>query len=210
MSPNKKVYFSNYIDIDNITTKPEITNMGSHRYFIKIPFLNRSTGKTAIVIMKNPSMAGKTDNKGRLLSDDTIYNVCDYLFKSQTPKFKEVIILNIMSIYGGTLSNILSKITSLNKLSSPHNTCTLKKILGNSDDNKFIIAAWGGPPGYKETEESFFTRKDLHSYYDQQIKTVLKFLKGKTVYKVGEFSSKKYPKHGAVWYDYEPLNKYNF
>lgn len=210
MAQNKKVYFSNYIDINNITTKPAITNMGSHRYFLKIPFLNRTTGKTAIVIMKNPSMAGKKDSNGRLLSDDTIYSVCDYLFKSENPKFKEVIILNIMSIYGGTLNKILSEITSLNKLASPLNTYTLKQILGNDVDDKFIIAAWGGPPQYKETEESLLKRKDLHTYYEKQIKLILKLLKDKTVYKVGELSMGTYPRHGKEWYDYDLLTKFEF
>jgi hypothetical protein len=107
MAQNKKVYFSTYIDINNITMDPSNTNIGSHRYLLKIPFLNRPTGKTAIVIMKNPSMASKKDSDKRLLSDDTIYRVCDYLYKLNNPMFKEVIILNLMSIYGGTLSKLI-------------------------------------------------------------------------------------------------------
>ena len=214
----KPVLFSTYINENNITTIPtKIENNTKHRYAINIPFKNRENLKnsvSAIVILKNPSAAGKfisINNTKRRQSDDTIYRVLDYLYKFEQTVIKDVTIVNLMSIFGGTLSTIIKKAESTKELSTFQNLLEIKKILSAAKANDIIIAAWGGYPDYpklKEDECCKISTKHLKNYYDNLITEIHTLLKDKIVYKIGDLTNDGFPRHGKNWYDYELMQEY--
>jgi trehalose-6-phosphate synthase len=225
----KHVLFSEYVNQQLITTKPcFLSEDNDHRYSISIPFNNRENGVTAIVIMKNPSAAGKIielDKKNKMLSDDTIYNVLDYLYKLSKPVIKKVIIVNLMSVYSGTLSNVIKHSKGVLELSSVENLNEIRNILKNKNEKDIIIAAWGGYPKYpqKEKPENIkdkenkkiklapyrISQKELKIYYDDLINEVNSLLKNESnVFLVGSLNKNNFPPHGKNWYDYEKLDKY--
>jgi hypothetical protein len=215
----KAVLFSTYINEHLITTNPiSITNSTPHRYSIRIPFKNRNevNAVNAIVIMKNPSAAGKkvkvNNNNNRILSDDTIYTVLDYLYKQKQYYIKEVIIVNLMSIYSGTLSNIIKTSKSVDDLSLKTNLSEIKKVVENSKIDDIIIAAWGSYPSYPKKGEVPYkiNNIDLKNYYDNLIEMTHTLLKGKNVFRVGPLTKDLFPGHGKYWYDYEKLHHYKF
>lgn len=215
---NKDILFSEYVDTDNISTNPKmITDTTQHRHSIQIPFKDKEFGITAIVIMKNPSAAGRKNNEGKILSDDTIYNVLDYLYKLKDPIINNVIIVNLMSIYSGTLSNIIKQATNLNKLSTANNILEIEDIIQNKNEGDIIIAAWGGYPSYPKLRKtknsnkklSFkIRREDLKTYYDLLLEQIHAILPNEKVYMVGNLTNENYPSHGKCWYDFEKLNEY--
>lgn len=159
----KSVYFSQFVDVERIETIPKTIknkNLDRYRYSLTIPFKERSSGPTAVVIMKNPSKAGffDEDNK-KLLSDDTIYRVCDYIYKRKE-KFSKLIILNLFPIYGSTFKNIAIK--NIRELTGEtggysQNDKVIKKVLNSltiKEDR--IILAWGGYPKISGNKEKNF------------------------------------------------------
>ncbi|MEC0369336.1 hypothetical protein [Paenibacillus chibensis] len=56
-------WFGPHVDLNNIRSNPDQSECSNWRYAIEIPFKNRpEDGPTAIVILKNPSQAGKLVN----------------------------------------------------------------------------------------------------------------------------------------------------
>ncbi|WP_167520138.1 DUF1643 domain-containing protein [Bacillus luti] len=214
----KPILFSTYVNENNITTIPtKIKSNTRHRYVIKIPFKNRENLKnsvSAIVILKNPSAAGKfitlNDTKRRQ-SDDTIYKILDYLYKYKKNTIKDVTIVNLMSIFGGTLSTIITKATSAKELSTSQNLIEIKKVLSTAKANDIIIAAWGGYPNHpklKEEDDCKISIKHLKNYYDNLIIKIHTLLKDKTVFQIGDLTNDGFPRHGKNWYDYELMQEY--
>lgn len=216
---NKYILFSDYIDENNISSEPiKIYNKTQHRYSITIPFKDRDnkSGISVIVIMKNPSTAGKfvkVNGIKRRQSDDTIYRVLDYLYKQKEYNIKEVVIVNLMSIYSGTLSNIIKEAKSIEILSKQANLTEIEKKISSSKPQDIIIVAWGGFPGYPKIEDDMsynISSSDLKKYYNKLIDSTHKILKDKKVYRVGTLTEDGFPRHGKYWYDYEELFEYEF
>ncbi|MFD0588624.1 DUF1643 domain-containing protein [Paenibacillus sp. GCM10027627] len=220
---NKSVYFSSFVDDKKIATNPKtIHNNDEYRYSLTIFFKRKVAGPTAVVIMKNPSKAGIIDETNKkLLSDDTIYHVCDYIFKRQE-KFSKLIILNLFPIYGSTFKNIDFKnnIKQLTGKSGEYsrNDKEIETIVDSLTNTDKIILAWGGYPslGVKKSsknEEQKLeeqVKEQVKELYAQRIKKVLKIIDGRPTYKVGKgLTNGKFPQHGKMWYDYEELELFS-
>lgn len=211
----KNILFSSYIDTNKISTIPKeikIQNSNNfYRYSINIPFKNREEKRVAIVIMKNPSKAGIYDKKLKTrLSDDTVYNVCDYIYKHEL-RFSEVIILNLFPIYGPTFKNITVESQDEylgEKLLIDENDKVLLQIL-NSYKNSVLILAWGGYPNLdkKTTKEQ---KQKIRNLYRQRINNVLDLIGEKTTYMVSDkLINDIFPPHGKFWFDFEKLTMFN-
>ncbi|QYK62567.1 DUF1643 domain-containing protein [Paenibacillus sp. S25] len=190
----KNIYFSTYVNTNGVKVFPNnIKTNHDYRYSLTIPFIGRDGGPTAVVIMKNPSRAGLfKETIEKMLSDDTVYNVCDYVYK-RDEKFSKLIILNLFPVYGPTPKNI--KIESL-KSAEQKNEEVIRGIIDSLTEQDKIILGWGGyPDGYWKRE-----------VYREQIKKVLEIIQDKPTYRVGEeLNEGKFPQHGKVWYDFEEL-----
>lgn len=196
----KTVYFSNYIDQANIKVNPSILEIEGelHRFSLTIPFHNRKGEGNAIVFLKNPSNAGKivVDEEGenRKVSDDTIYNVTDYLYKQK--KFQKVIIVNLFTIVSGNTERIKGCIgKDRGRTYQEANDKEILRILHDYHEEKdIIIAAWGASTSLKKGE------------YDKRIKEVLRIIEDRPLYRVGPMvGAGRYPGHGKYWYDYEEI-----
>ncbi|MGX9135474.1 DUF1643 domain-containing protein [Rummeliibacillus sp. JY-2-4R] len=196
----KTVYFSNFIEVENIEMNPKLFDSSEktlHRFSITIPFRNRKDGGHAIVILKNPSNAGKEDTGGRRVSDDTIYKVTDYLYKLGS--VNKVTIVNLFTMVSGTSDYLKEYIGTDDELKyQKYNNEVLLQLLSNFNFEKdIIIAAWGN---YKPL---------LESKYKERIRQVVKLIGDKPLYRVGPMvNNNNYPGHGKYWYDYEDISPY--
>ncbi|MES1043911.1 DUF1643 domain-containing protein [Heyndrickxia oleronia] len=202
MSQRKPVYFSKYIDEEHINTEPNIINETDlYRYSMSIPFKGRHKSKNAIVIMKNPSKAGKYDTKfQRKLSDETIYRVTDYLYKHEQ-NFSKVIILNLFSIYSSIFDeNVIEELIYGNDNMEINNRVILSTLKEMQEDDK-VIVAWGGYPN----------RAGFRDNYRERVEEVMTLLDGITLWSVGELVKIDrwyFPQHGLNWYDYEEMKEF--
>lgn len=196
----KTVYFSNFIDVENIEMNPKFFDSSEktlHRFSITIPFHNRKDGGHAIVILKNPSNAGKEDTEGRRVSDDTIYKVTDYLYKLGS--VNKVTIVNLFTMVSGTSDYLREYVGTNDELKyQKYNNEVLLQLLSNFNSEKdIIIAAWGN---YKPL---------LESKYKERIREVVKLIGDKPLYRVGPMvNNNNYPGHSKYWYDYEYISPY--
>ena len=116
-----------------------------------------------------------------------------------------------MSIYSGTLANIIRKASSVEELSKIDNLKEISKIIDSLNPNDIIIAAWGGYPNYpkKDTDIEFsISRSYLNEYYDKLISSTLELIGENTIYNVGGLTKEGFPQHGKWWYDFDALNPY--
>jgi hypothetical protein len=193
-----EVYFSKYCNEAEIAA--EFDETGDYRYLLTVPF-NRRNSKHAVVIMKNPSNAGKQGENGKYISDDTVYRVLDYLFKNEN-NYSKVTILNLFPHIGGETNNIKDKIkTKTGKHLIKKNDLFIidyLKELSESQEEYHLIAGWGAHS------------KITESLYKQRIKDFFKILKDQEVYRVGRMVGdlQQYPGHGKYWYDYKELLPY--
>ncbi|MFB6468234.1 DUF1643 domain-containing protein [Cytobacillus sp. Hz8] len=196
----KTVYFSNFIDEESITMNPKFFDSSEkklHRFSITIPFHNRIDGEHAIVILKNPSNAGKEDTQGRKVSDDTIYKITDYLFK--LGNVQKVTIVNLFTMVSGTPDYLKDYIGTDDELRyRTYNNEVILQLLSNFNVEKdIIIAAWGN------------NKPLLESKYKERIREVIKLIGDKPLYRVGPMvNNNNYPGHGRYWYDYEDISPY--
>ncbi|PEV47418.1 DUF1643 domain-containing protein [Bacillus thuringiensis] len=201
---DKKILFSNYIDEKGITIVPNVGNLSLtgevHRYAITVPFKERSLkGGHAIVIMFNPSKAGRIDEDGKMVSDETTYNVLNYLYQSDE-KFSKVTILNLFSLYEPNLNKKNNYIKDIEEVNNQENDRKIAEIIGTAGEfQEKIIVAWGGRP------------KGVSSHvYRGRIKFIKEILKGKIVYHVYDpYRKSKTPQHGSQWCDYEKIIPYS-
>ncbi|ARI78801.1 DUF1643 domain-containing protein [Halobacillus mangrovi] len=213
----RKILFSSYVDEERIVTTPkeiELRNIANHyRYLISIPFRNRIKQRIAVVIMKNPSEAGIFDNSiNRRLSDDTIYNVCDYLYKHSF-NFSKVIILNLFPIFGPNMKNLVNdKPNELlgEDLNSNKNNEVFSEVFNSLNHVPHrIILAWGGYPNLGNNLPKVVKAK-FRKLYKDRINEVINIIGNRPTYKVGDsLSGSKFPAHGKVWYDFEPMKQFS-
>jgi hypothetical protein len=202
MSERKTVYFSNFVQEEQISTVPNnITEDALYRFKMTIPFKERNNTRKAIVIMKNPSKAGKFDSDvQKKISDETIYRVTDYLYKHEQ-NFSKVIILNLFSIYSSIFDeNVDVDLIFGNDNMNLNNNVLLSTLEEVQEDDR-VIVAWGGYP----------KRIGFRGDYRSRIKEVEALLDGLTLWRVGELvqvGSRYFPQHGLNWYDFEELKQY--
>ncbi|MED3962840.1 DUF1643 domain-containing protein [Niallia taxi] len=197
----KPVYFSKYIDVEHIHTEPNTIDASDlYRYSISMPFKERHQSKKAIVIMKNPSKAGKFDMKfQRKLSDETIYRVTDYLYKHEQ-NFSNVIILNLFAIYSSIFDKNVKEDLLYGNNNMEINNRVIISTLKEMQEDDIVIAAWGGYPN----------RAGFRDNYRERVKEVMTLLDGITLWSVGELvktDSRYFPQHGLNWYDYEEFKE---
>lgn len=216
----KNIYFSPFVSTEEIEIIPKTVNvkpLDKYRYSLTIPFEKRRRGPTAVVIMKNPSKAGFFDGDSKkLLSDDTIYRVCDYIFKRKE-KFSKLVVLNLFPIYGSTFKNIAFK--NIRELTGEvggysQNDKVIQEVINSlTNEGDRIILAWGGYPNISGNLKDDFSKsrqKLINKLYVQRIKKVLNIIKGRPVYKVGTMlTDGKFPQHGKMWYDFEELELFD-
>lgn len=196
----KNVYFSSFIDEENIVMDPksfDLTQKTLHRFSLTIPFHNRKDAGQAIVILKNPSNTGKEDIQGRKVSDDTIYKITDYLYKLGS--VKKVTIVNLFTMVSGTSNYLKEYIGTNDELKyRKYNNKVLLQLFSNFNLEKdIIIAAWGN---YKPL---------LESKYKERIREIIKLIGDRPLYRVGPMvNNNNYPGHGKYWYDYEAISPY--
>jgi hypothetical protein len=200
----KPFYFSSYINESGIITIPvDIEGEGGNfRYSIHIPFIdaNERSGKKAIVILKNPSKAGKySPSSRRKLSDDTVYSVLDYLYKHET-NFSEVIILNLFALYASVFNdtNVNEQLIYSDRNIEKNNK-VINDIMADLKEGDRVIVAWGGYP-----KKTGFRPK-----YKERIGEVLGLLEGIPLWRVGDFTNgDKFPQHGLDWVDFEEMKRF--
>ncbi|WP_066303987.1 DUF1643 domain-containing protein [Bacillus sp. FJAT-29814] len=202
----KPIYFSNFIDEENIITDPPLNEIDTsyYRYSITMPFKkrNQKKEKTAVVIMKNPSKAGKYDcNNNRRLSDETIYKVTDYVYKHEE-NFSKVIILNLFAVYGSVFNSIHDEnIYGGDNLSK--NNKKIQTIIENLKNGDRVIVAWGGYP----------KRKGFNQNYRERIQEMKQILNCDELWCVGNLvkdGNWKFPQHGWSWFDFEKMERFEW
>lgn len=153
----------------------------SKRYWLKLVF-DESKAESIVIILKNPSRADK------MVSDKTVYNVCNYIFKNRN-KYTElrnigsITILNLIphyQTYSDQLEPIKNDVIDIKNLES------INKFTKKC--NKVIIA-WGNHPRglFKEYEELKIEVMDILS------------LNKNRVFYVDKMSRAGNPKHGQIW-----------
>jgi len=165
--------------------------------------------------MKNPSKAGNIEEDSKkMLSDDTVYKVCDYIYKHRD-NFSRLIILNLFPIYGSTFKNIVFNSTNEligSKLEYSRNNVVISEVIASLTTNgDRIILAWGGYPNLSKSKKVSKTRKkQVIELYKRRIKEVLNIIADRPTYKVGEgLTDGKFPQHGKMWYDFDPLQRFS-
>ncbi|OXB96855.1 MULTISPECIES: DUF1643 domain-containing protein [Bacillus] len=183
-------------------TEPNIINGNDlYRYSMTIPFKGRHNSKKAIVIMKNPSKAGKYDVQAqRKVSDETIYRVTDYIYKHEQ-NYSKIIILNLFAIYSSLFDkNVKEELIYGNDNMEINNRVILSNLEEIQEGDR-IILAWGGYP----------KRAGFREHYRERIKEVMTLLEGVTLWRVGELveiNKSSFPQHGLNWFDYEKMKEF--
>lgn len=202
MPQRKPVYFSRFINEECVITEPtNIVEDDLYRYSMTIPFIGRDRTKKAIVIMKNPSKAGKYDFEAqRKLSDETLYRVTDYLYKDEQ-NYSEVIILNLFAIYSSIFDENVDEELIYGNGNMERNNEVILSTLDTMMDGDRVIIAWGAYP----------KRIGFRDNYRERISEVISLLDGIPLWRVGELvkvDSLFFPQHGLNWYDFEEMKRY--
>jgi len=165
----------------DFVSKVELKSECGKRYWLNLEIDQNKTEKIT-VILKNPSRADK------LISDKTVYNVSNYIYRnrekySELENIGEITILNLMPNYMTESSGLKEfKETIIDQ----ENIQTLKEFCGKS---KKVIIAWGNHPSglYNEYEKlKTETKKILIENKNQ-------------VFFVDRMTNSGNPKHGQVW-----------
>lgn len=195
-------WFGPHIDVNNIISNPDQSESTNWRYAIEIPFKNRSVnGPIAIVILKNPSQAGKVVN-GKVKSDKTVNKVCVYFYVRD---FSKVIILNLAALYATDLSSIQHQ--SIFDIVAPNYDWRLNDriIRGYLKDYRpdvdVLAVGWGAKNDIRGSKRN----------YDRRISMLKRRLEryASKIYKYP--SNTSYPIHPATnnaWFEWEDLVPY--
>lgn len=147
------------------------------RYLLEVPLYSKSN-RSVLVIMKNPSLANKSE------SDHTINNVLKYCYKEN---YRRIYIMNLYSFYSTKSSGIAQLIKEGNeeKAVGEQNDEFLSQVLNDADQ---VIAAWGS--------NTFGCTQQ----YKERIKQVTAIINKKDTFYVESVSKCGwYPKHAQVW-----------
>ena len=159
------------------------------RYWLCLE-IDKQLPEGILVILKNPSRANK------MISDKTVYNVSNYIFKNKErftafADIGKIIILNLIPNY---LTDS-SKLIELNgRLINKKNRKILRDFCSQYQK---VIIAWGNHP------------KGLYDVYEQlKAATIDILLQQKNdVFYVDKLSANGNPKHGQVWGYQDELKK---
>ena len=162
-------------------TNISLDKTDSKRYWLKLVF-DESEAQSIVVILKNPSRADK------LVSDKTVYNVCNYIYKNRNKvtelrNIGSITILNLITHYQ-TYSDHLEPLQE--QIIDPENLDTIHRFTRKSRN---VIIAWGNHP-----------RGIFREYEQLKIKVmdILSKNNNKVLY-VDKMSNAGNPKHGQIW-----------
>ncbi len=151
------------------------------RYWLKLQ-IDENKEESIVVILKNPSRAKKD------VSDKTVYNVSNYIFRnrenySQLRNIGNIVILNLFPNY----ETYSSQLKSLgDHLMDPENIRTLDEFCGTHTK---VIMAWGNSP------KGLF---DEYELLKSQTMNILSKNRNELFY-VDKMSLMGNPKHGQIW-----------
>lgn len=150
------------------------------RYKLTVTSTKVTSGTEWLVILKNPSKAGRTN---KFESDMTVNTVCTHFF-SHKKSVKKVTIVNLFPLYLTDASKLRDHRP---KLLDKRNYHILETEIRNASN---IVLAWGASPAGCQAE--FKDKKEF----------VQNLLKGKTFYQMkrkGKELNRERPLHGQVW-----------
>ncbi len=158
-----------------------LLNDKEKRYWLNLT-IDTAEKENIIVILKNPSRANKE------ISDKTVYNVSNYIYRNQN-RYQElknignITILNLIPYYQ-TYSEKLIELKEA--IIDPEN---LKTINNFTKKNNKVIIAWGNHPS------------GLFHEYESLKLSVMDILKTNQskIYFIEKFSQAGNPKHGQIW-----------
>jgi hypothetical protein len=173
----------------DFVSKVEIKTGHQKRYWLSLE-IDEKKSDGIVVILKNPSRANK------LISDKTVFNVSNYIFKNREKyaalrNIGKIIIVNLMPNYLTDSSRLIAfKKTIINKEN--------RKVLNSfCQQYKNVIIAWGDHP------------KGLYEEYEKLKASAMRILRKhqNQVFYVQKMSAARNPKHGQVWGYHNELKK---
>lgn len=170
-----RVYkYKDFVNKDKTIIDEDMDN--NLRYVLTTQIDNKED-KSALVILKNPSMANKEE------SDYTVNKVLKFCYEN---KYKKVHIMNLFPYYSTDPKGVKKFIEdkTIYNISMEKNINKLKEYISYSDD---IIVAWGTNTIGCKNE------------YNKAIKSVEDKIKDKNVYYVGSINDDGYPLHAQRW-----------
>lgn len=153
----------------------------SKRYWLELTINNDCT-ENIIVIMKNPSRATLE------VSDKTVFNVCNYIFKNKNDRAElknigKIIILNLIPFYETYSKELVALKDEIIDLAN------LEVIKNYTSKDSRVIIAWGNHPDKLYNE---------YEVLKQEVNNILKD-NNNEVYFVDKLSAAGNPKHAQIW-----------
>ena len=161
--------------------KVTLLNDEEKRYWLNLK-IDNSKQENITIILKNPSRANKE------ISDKTVYNVANYIYRNQSryPELKNIgniTILNLIPYYQ-TYSEKLKILKET--IIDQENLNTINNF---TKKNNKVIIAWGNHPS------------GLFNEYESLKNSVMNILRINQckIFYVDKFSQAGNPKHGQIW-----------
>lgn len=117
-----------------------------HRYSLKIPFLERTTGKLLCIVGQNPSEANEIN------ADKTIHYLENFVFKN-LPEYDGIVMLNLYTR--------MDKYKDKNEVLDDRSDEKFKSALTKGSDVLLIIGKLKNEKAYKFKDRARQLRKDL-------------------------------------------------
>lgn len=194
MKRKRKVRYPSFVDIKSIKSRGRL----NYRFWLRIPFKNRTDSKILCVILKNPSVASNSQ------CDNTISRVCNV---ANCNGYDEVIILNLFPFRSTRAKGVVKFYN--NKYFKNIMKVNLQ-IIKSMCKNRDVVFAWG-------TNTISQSKKNI-AIYDNTIKYVTSNVISRTNYVKRCICSKKkcnnkhpyirYPLHGLRWNNNSRIIKY--
>jgi hypothetical protein len=151
-----------------------------YRYSLRAEILNAKSNRHLLVIQLNPSKANGSK------SDATAGKVCNWAAREN---FAVVHFLNLFACIA-TIQKEISLDTPYEKLVGAKNDLSLIEVLDSVPKDSPVVFAYGEPEGALYLH---------HSKRVSEVKTLLKKLGVKKVFRVGSLSNGIFPRHGRAW-----------
>jgi hypothetical protein len=178
--------YPSFVDVENIKEEP--ANSAEYRYVLKIPFADCKDKPAVVVVLKNPSIATKNENK----CDVTISKVCNVTYNAG---YGMVIVHNLFP-FRSTKPECVShfiKDENVYEKEMKENIRLLSQSIDEVDD---VIFAWGTNTIKNQTGKQ----------YEEAKGEVKKICKNKNLKMVA--GGKKEPLHGQRWSNESELVNY--